>query len=194
MTVTTRLADAVQRAAERAVEQLSTTWGLATVTVVQTDGTVDVTTATGPVARVRRLRSYGNPLVGDVVQVLRSPAGNWLIVGALTTSTSGWRSLSMAPGMSAGGGATDPPPAARRTVDGTTVLSGVIAGATLTTSADVTLATIPTECRPTYKATAIVGGSTSVMRLTVSPNGDISARLITGASPGFIAIDSVVCR
>lgn len=83
MTLSKRLADAVQRAAERAVEQRASSWILATVTVVNTGGTVDISTARGPVAAVRRMASYSAPVVGDVVKVSRNADGNWVVDGAL---------------------------------------------------------------------------------------------------------------
>ncbi|MFD8315900.1 hypothetical protein [Kitasatospora purpeofusca] len=75
------LADAVQRAAERAVREFGSSWTLATVTDVGT-GVVAIATATGPVTDVRRLASY-LPTVGDTVMVTRNESGTWLVVGAL---------------------------------------------------------------------------------------------------------------
>lgn len=80
----TRLAEAIQRAAETAVVQNSAGWAIATVVTVHTDGTADVTTALGPVPSVRYLRGW-NPVAGDHVMVATNAAGNWLIVGALAT-------------------------------------------------------------------------------------------------------------
>lgn len=76
------LADAIQRAAERAVMERGSAWMLATVTAVGT-GVVSVSTPTGPVADVRRLSSYSSPAVGDTVMVTRNAAGTWLVVGSL---------------------------------------------------------------------------------------------------------------
>jgi hypothetical protein len=83
VTLSKRLADAVQRAAERAVEQRASAWFLASVTAVNTDGTVDISTARGPVASVRRMKSYSSPAVSDVVKVSRNSDGNWIVDGAL---------------------------------------------------------------------------------------------------------------
>jgi len=83
MTGSNGLVDAVQRAAERAVTQRAAAWLLASVTATYGDGTVDISTATGPVAKVRRLKSYSAPAVNDVVMVTRNSDGNWLVVGAL---------------------------------------------------------------------------------------------------------------
>jgi hypothetical protein len=80
----TRLADAIQRAAETAVVQNSAGWMLAVVDTVHLDGTADVDTARGPVLSVRYLRGW-NPAPGDHVMVATNPSGNWLIVGALAT-------------------------------------------------------------------------------------------------------------
>ncbi|MYX02252.1 hypothetical protein SAMN02745831_00384 [Streptomyces sp. PgraA7] len=81
--MSTRLTEAIQSAAERAVTQLGSSWLMATVTAANAGGTVDVTTARGPVAGIRRLKSYASPVVGDVVVVLTNANGNWVVVGAL---------------------------------------------------------------------------------------------------------------
>ncbi|MFC8583224.1 hypothetical protein ACFUGD_01400 [Streptomyces sp. NPDC057217] len=74
------LADLIQRIAERVVDQRAYSWGLATVTAVNADGTVDISTPTGPAVSVRRLRHL-RPAVGETVRVDRSPTGNWLVTG-----------------------------------------------------------------------------------------------------------------
>ncbi|MCM2391716.1 hypothetical protein [Streptomyces albipurpureus] len=85
MTLSKRLADAIQRTAERAVDQRAAAWMVATVTATFTDGTVNISTARGPVERVRRLKSYTSPTVGDIVHVLRNADGNWAVIGAYAT-------------------------------------------------------------------------------------------------------------
>jgi hypothetical protein len=65
------------------VAQRAASWGLATVTAVNGDGTVNLSTARGPMASVRRLKSYSAPAVNDVVKVSRNPDGNWVVNGAL---------------------------------------------------------------------------------------------------------------
>ncbi|MBT2412643.1 hypothetical protein J7I94_19105 [Streptomyces sp. ISL-12] len=83
MRLSKRVIDAVQRLVTDTVAQRTATWGLARVTAVNTDGTVNITTASGPVASVRRLKSYSAPAVNDVVKVSKNPDGNWLVDGAL---------------------------------------------------------------------------------------------------------------
>jgi hypothetical protein len=82
VTLSKALVEAIQRAAQRAVEQLASAWMLATVTAVNSDGTVDISTARGPVAAVRRMKSYSAPVVGEVVKVSRNADGNWIVDGA----------------------------------------------------------------------------------------------------------------
>lgn len=82
MTLSKALVDAIQRVAQRAVEQRAASWMLATVTTVNSGGTVDISTARGPIAAVRRLKSYSAPAVGEVVKVSRNADGNWIVDGA----------------------------------------------------------------------------------------------------------------
>jgi hypothetical protein len=77
----TKLVEAIQRAAETAVVQAGAAWFMATVAVVNADGTLDIHTATGPVLAVRRLRRCVVS-AGDVVMVAVNSAGNWLVVDA----------------------------------------------------------------------------------------------------------------
>lgn len=79
------LYEAIQRAASRAVQQEAGGWLIATVTAVNSDGTVDITTSRGPVVAVRRLTSYSAPTVGNLVRVDFKADGNWLVIGALAS-------------------------------------------------------------------------------------------------------------
>ncbi|GAA0641285.1 hypothetical protein GCM10009548_01840 [Streptomyces malaysiensis subsp. malaysiensis] len=130
--MTINLADAVQRTADRTVKQKSSAWLTASVTAVYTDGTLDISTATGSVQKVRRVRSYAAPAVGDVVKVDRTPEGNWLVTGALASSNHDWQALSLASGFTVVGGPTDAPPSVRVTDSGTLQLSGLVKGAAAT--------------------------------------------------------------
>jgi hypothetical protein len=59
---------------------------MATVSVVNTGGTVDVTRAGDTIPSVRILSGYMVPSVGDSVELLRS-AGGWVCIGKLMTSS-----------------------------------------------------------------------------------------------------------
>jgi hypothetical protein len=78
-----KLIDAVQRLVQETVAQRAASWGLSTVTAVNGDGTLDISTPRGPVEGIRRLKSYSAPAVNDVVKVSRNADGNWIVDGAL---------------------------------------------------------------------------------------------------------------
>ncbi|MGW6920855.1 hypothetical protein ACWGA9_06160 [Streptomyces sp. NPDC054950] len=59
---------------------------MATVSVLNADGTADLTRAGDTYPNVRLLSGYLNPSVGDNVEMLRS-AGGWVCVGALRTNS-----------------------------------------------------------------------------------------------------------
>lgn len=83
MRLSKQIRDAVQRLVVEVVTQRAASWGLATVTAVNGNGTVDLSTARGPVQGVRRMKSYSSPAVNDVVKVSRNSDGNWIVDGAL---------------------------------------------------------------------------------------------------------------
>lgn len=56
-------------------------WRTGTVTAVGTDGTVTI-----GVIKARRLDTYLNPAVGDLVMLTQSGNGNWLAIGRLATA------------------------------------------------------------------------------------------------------------
>ncbi|MCQ6554788.1 hypothetical protein NPS70_16505 [Streptomyces sp. C10-9-1] len=177
-----RMADAIQRAAERAVMRLASSWGLATVSTVHTDGTCTVDTPLGSTSRVRRLRSYDNPQVGDVVKVSRDPRGNWLIVGAQATANPAWQSLTLSAGWS--GHASYYTPAVRLHGDGTASLSGLASNSGTVTSG-ATVATLPAGTWPTKQvrvAVQVAVGYFGVM--TILPNGTIQLGDFSGTLPG----------
>ncbi|MDG9703823.1 hypothetical protein [Streptomyces sp. DH37] len=80
-----RLADAIANTARRAGQSTPAVrgadWQLATVTAVNTTGTVDC----GAI-RARRMESYGSPAVGDLIVITRSGSGNWVAWGRLRDS------------------------------------------------------------------------------------------------------------
>lgn len=82
------LAWALKQQAKRTGEQESTVhgadWQLASVTAVASDGTV---TAGG--IPCRRMESYPNPVVGDVIAITQSSSGNWLAWGRMVADSDG---------------------------------------------------------------------------------------------------------
>lgn len=58
---------------------------MATVSVVNAGGTLDVTRVGDTIPSVRRLTSYTSPVVGDLVLIQRA-TGGWICLGKLATS------------------------------------------------------------------------------------------------------------
>lgn len=178
-----RIADAVQRAAERAVEQLSASWSLATVSAVHTDGTCTLSTPLGTVERVRRLRSYDNPQAGDVVKVARTPSGNWLVVGAQATTNPAWQPLTLASGWTVHSSYYTP--AVRLHGDGTASLCGLAQNSGTLTSGDV-VATLPAGTWPAKQVRAAVQVAVGYFGvMTIFPNGTIQLADFSGALPAI---------
>ena len=70
-----------QRAGERAPSVRGADWRLATVTAVNSGGTVD---ADG-IPAIRRIAFYTSPTVGQVIVISQSSSGNWIALGPLAT-------------------------------------------------------------------------------------------------------------
>ncbi|MEU1037692.1 hypothetical protein [Streptomyces sp. NPDC005907] len=191
--MTKKLADAVQRTAQRTVTQNSAAWLLATVTAAYDDGTVDISTATGPVERVRRLRSY-SPQVGDRVKVARNPAGNWVVEDATAKAADAWQPISLRSGFTASGTAGDAPPMCRRNSGGMVQLSGIIVPTGLSTSASVVMGDMPAAIRPQYRGACMGVGDAVAVRIYINTDGTVSARLITGSAPSWVSLDGAQCR
>ncbi|MFD9442153.1 hypothetical protein [Streptomyces sp. NPDC060001] len=192
--MTKRLADAVQRTAERTVTQNSDAWMLATVTATYDDGTCDITTATGPVERVRRLRSYAAPQAGDRVKVTRSPTGNWVVEDATARSADAWQALMLRAGFTPSATAGDAPPMCRKSSDGLVVLSGMIQPTGLTTADSVVFADMPASVRPQFRGCCMTVGDGVAVRIFINTNGTVSARLISGSAPAWFSLDGAQCR
>ncbi|MFI0211963.1 hypothetical protein ACH4OV_25245 [Streptomyces diastaticus] len=192
--MTRRLANAVERAATRSVSREAASWSLATISAVRSDGTVDLTTATGDVERIRRLRSYASPQVGDRVQVAKSPSGNWLVAGATAAGSDEWQPLSLRSGFTASSASGDAPPACRRTSDGLVALSGIVNPTGLSTSASIVIADLPAGIRPEYRGACVVVGDGLTARLYINIAGSISIRLISGTNPSWLSLDGAQCR
>lgn len=75
------LSSALRRQARRVGERTPSVrggdWRLATVTTVNSNGTIVTTDG----ITARRLQSYQAPAVGDVIRIDQSSSGNWLAVG-----------------------------------------------------------------------------------------------------------------
>ena len=80
--LTAALQKSARKAGETAPSVRGADWRLATVTAVNTGGTVDADGIPG----IRRLKSYTAPAVGDVIVISQSSSGNWIAIGPLATT------------------------------------------------------------------------------------------------------------
>lgn len=80
--LTAALRKSAKRVGEQAPSVRGADWRLATVTAVNTGGTVDADGIPG----IRRLKSYTAPAVGDLIVISQSGNGNWIALGPLATT------------------------------------------------------------------------------------------------------------
>jgi hypothetical protein len=93
----TALKGQAKRTGEESPSVRGADWRLATVTAVNTDGTVEVDSAMD----VRRMDAYQAPTVGDVVVISQSSSGNWVAFGrtaGATDPTGAWTTIPLASG------------------------------------------------------------------------------------------------
>lgn len=161
-------------------------WRLATVTAVNTDGTVE---ADG-IDDIRCLDTYNLPAVGDVIRIDQSSSGNWLAMGTLAT-VSGWTTLALAAGYTnPGHGWT-----ASWMREGRRIWMRGRIGPTSGTIADGdTLATIPTAIRPgvaaAWAVTRDAGAMPAVCRLEITAAGALRTFQSTNL-PTWVALDGI---
>lgn len=140
-----------KRAGERAPSVRGADWRQATVTAVNTDGTVD---ADG-IPSIRRLQAFTDPAVGDTIVISQSGAGNWLALGRLATSVGEWTALPFASGFSAAPTYQVPQ---YRIVGRTVHIRGSFTKSSTLVSGDV-FTTVPTAIRPLVDHDMVIGGS-----------------------------------
>ncbi|MFE9337774.1 hypothetical protein [Streptomyces sp. NPDC007063] len=163
-------------------------WRLATVTTVNTDGTVDCGTI-----RARRLPSYPAPQSGDVIIITRSSSGNWAALGRLESSGGGWTALTLASGYQWPGHGYSP----AYLVQGTEVtFRGRIGPTSGTIANGATIATIPTAIRPPsgveagFAVARDSGVNPAVVRAEITDSGILRIYETTN-QPSWIALDGI---
>ncbi|MBB5129832.1 hypothetical protein FHS32_006626 [Streptomyces albaduncus] len=162
-------------------------WRLATVTAVNTDGTVD---ADG-IEDIRCAETYGLPAVGDVVILDQNSMGNWLCRGR-TTTASGWTNLTLAAGMTnPGHGWT-----ASYLREGRRIwLRGRIGPTSGTIADGTTLLTLPEAIRPSAAAAwAVARDSTTVpatIRVEITSGTGAVRTYQSSNLPSWVALDGI---
>ncbi|MEU9560347.1 H-type lectin domain-containing protein [Streptomyces fumanus] len=139
---------------------------MATVTAVNSDGTVDCSRAEDDYPSVRVLSGYPSPAVGDRVELLRS-AGGWVCVGKLMTSNAPRIQRGEATTPASGGTAgtwtevtvTFPQPFAAKPTVTATPISAVSAGSTEInwSVASVSTTSFDLRCRRTTDSVTTFG-------------------------------------
>lgn len=189
----TALADAVTRAV-RAQAAKSTDWQSVTVSVVNSDGTCDVTTADGStIPKVRRARAYVAPAVGDLAVMHRSENGNRYLAGTLTTSAAAWQTPAALGTGWAAGPAAGSVQAVQYRKDGDNL---IIAGAVHSTSTSpaATIFTLPAGYRPaiTQRSPGVSnsGGTATARYVEINSTGAVSinANLTTSSTDIYFQV------
>lgn len=147
-------------------------WQTATVTAVNSDGTV----AVGDIP-ARRIDTYGAPQVGDRIMLTQESGGNWLACGRIVPAAGdAWLPLTLSGTWVANGGVTDAPPCARITPDGKLELSGMIKGVAVNASANASIGTLPAGIATTYWIRGLAPTSVTLnyARIDINPTGAIT--------------------
>lgn len=156
------------RAGESSQSVRGSDWRTATVTLVNTDGTVTV----AGIPAVRCLDTYQGPAVGDLIVISQSSIGNWLAHGRLAGATRTWTTLPLSSGWAVLSGYYTP--AYRIWDDGTASLCGLASMSGSLPSGTV-VATLPTAARPASQVrfpVQVVLGFYGVM--TLYPDGRVT--------------------
>jgi hypothetical protein len=162
-------------------------WRLATVTTVNSDGTVD---ADG-IEDIRRLSTYQAPAVGDVIVISRSSTGNWLTHGrTVPTTGDAWQTPTLtAPWINYPGGGNYQPARYKKMANGIVVLEGLIASNGVSVSGVSNALTLPTGYRPTATlvfATMSTGGT--ARQLEIVETGVVRFAALPAGAVGYISI------
>lgn len=165
---------------------------MATVSVVNSDGTVTVTRGADTYPKVRLLSGYRDPTVSDIVEILKT-AGGWVCVGKLrTTNPNTWTTLTLGANWTPFGSPYGTP-AYRANSDGTVSLSGM-AQRVVTVASPSTVLTLPVAIRPPFKQRFVTEvSSTAMAALDVNTDGTVIVSDYSG-NAGWAALDPVRYR
>lgn len=179
-----------KRAGERSPSVRGSDWRLATVTAVNTNGTI---VADG--IPVRCMESYVLPAVGDVAVITQSSSGNWLAWGrtAAATATADWTALTLAAGFqNPGHGYT-----ASYLQEGRRIwLRGRIGPTSGTIADGATLLTLPAAIRPagspsvSWAVTRDASVVPATLRLEISTAGAVKTFQASNL-PSWVALDGI---
>ncbi|MEU0847743.1 hypothetical protein ABZ387_07210 [Streptomyces flaveolus] len=175
------------RAGEGAPSVRGSDWRLATVTAVNTDGTV----AVQGIPAVRCMPTYDLPAVGDVIVIDQNSAGNWLTWGRLATATQAWTLLTLASGFQYPGHGY--PPGYLR--EGRRIwLRGRIGPTSGTIADGATLLTLPAAIQigaaMSWSVARDSNAFPAVIRLEIAANGTMRTYQPTSL-PSWVSLDGI---
>lgn len=185
------LAYALKQQATRAGESTpavrGSDWRLATVTLVNTDGTV----AVSGIPAIRCMPTYDLPAVGDVIVIDQNSSGNWITWGRMATTSQTWTTLTLA-GTFQNPGHGHIPSYLR---EGRRIwLRGRIGPASGTIADGATLATLPAAMQPGVAMSWAVTRDSSVypavLRLEITATGTIRTYQVT-SPPSWVSLDGI---
>ncbi|MGW2048528.1 hypothetical protein ACWCPF_25600 [Streptomyces sp. NPDC001858] len=165
-------------------------WRLATVSTVNSDGTVAADTDTIP--SIRRLATYQAPAVGDVIVISQSSTGNWVAHGRMVPATGdAWTAPSLtSPWINYPGGGNYQGARYKKQADGIVVIEGLIASNGTSVSGVSNVFTLPASYRPT--ATLVFGTLNTgnvIRQLEVVETGVVRFAALPAGAVGFISIN-----
>lgn len=185
------LAYALKQQATRAGESTpavrGSDWRLATVTLVNTDGTV----AVSGIPAIRCMPTYDLPAVGDVIVIDQNSSGNWITWGRMATTSQTWTTLTLA-GTFQNPGHGHIPSYLR---EGRRIwLRGRIGPTSGTIADGATLATLPAAMQPGVAMSWAVTRDSSVypavLRLEITATGTIRTYQVT-SPPSWVSLDGI---
>lgn len=164
-------------------------WRQATVTAVNSDGTVDADGIPG----IRRMDGYVQPVVGEVIFITQSSNGNWLAWGRpVPTTSDDWVSPTLtAPWINYPGGGNYQPARYKRLPDRTVVLEGLIASNGVSVSGVSNVFTLPAGYRPTATLVfATIQTGNAMRQLEIVETGLVRFAALPAGAVGYISISS----
>lgn len=173
------LAGKAQRVGEGTPSVRGSDWRLATVTAVNTDGTV---TADG-IPAIRCMETYSLPAVDDIIVIDQNSSGNWLAWGRLAAATGvPWTALTPAGGLTAGQGTLDvaqfrivTAPGGGRRVEMRGAFTAAVALSTPTVVTTMPVAARPSTSRTWAVARGYSADTKGVTRAELATTGALTA-------------------
>lgn len=185
------LSAALQRKMERTGQSTpavrGSDWQTATVTAVNTDGTVDA----GGIEDIRRMAGYQAPAVGDWIVISQESSGNWIAHGRLVPATGdAWITPTLtAPWISYPGGGNYQGARYKKQADGIVVIEGLIASNGVSVSGVSTIFTLPAGYRPTATLVfATINTGNAVRQLEIVETGVVRFAALPAGVVGYISI------